>query len=232
MRRWPNPATAFLIAIALLISAEVKAQAHGPPATEVLDEPEVDHPAAQAAKIVDLDAWLRKMTGRFRLSSAINSERPGLLVDCVGVGDGPGVQCVTGRGGNTPQGEEANASMQLFGLDPLALTISRLTVNARGIAQHSQGKLKGDMLVFPRINCAVPENIRNRMRMISCEEILKIRSLSNGQELQFTTEVIQRILPPSVPAGRRRETGSRTINFSSTMWMKRVAREERVEIPN
>jgi hypothetical protein len=219
MGRRPNPATALLIAIALLISAQVKAQAHGPPATEFLDEPEADHPAAHAAKIVDIEAWLRKMTGRFRLSSAINPERPGLLMDCMGVGEGPGVQCVTGRGGNTPKGEEANASMQLFGVDPLALTVRRLTVNGRGIAQHAQGKLRGDTLVFPRTNCVIPENIRSAQRIVSCEEILKVRALTNGQEMQFTTETILTRLV-------RRPLRTITENRSHTIWMKRVAQTE------
>jgi hypothetical protein len=210
----PHRAVPWLLASILLASARLNAQAHGPPATEFLDEPEEDTPSTLAATLADMDTWLREMTGRFRLSSALNSERPGVLVDCVGVGDGPGVQCMTGRGGNTPPGEQANASMQLFGLDPLALTISRLAVNGRGIAQHAQGKVRGDTLVFRGINCAIPENIRSGMRIISCEERLKIRALPDELLLQFTTQLIVRYI------------GGTEVNTSSTMWMKRVPQVE------
>jgi hypothetical protein len=207
-------AVPWLFASILLASARLNAQAHGPPATEFLDEPEEDTPSTLAAKLADMDTWLREMTGRFRLSSALNSERPGVVVDCVGVGDGPGVQCMTGRGGNTRPGERANASMQLFGLDPLALSISRLAVNGRGIAQHAQGKVRGDTLVFRGINCAIPENIRSEMRVISCEERLKIRALPDELLLQFTTQLIIRYI------------GGTEVNTSSTMWMKRVPQVE------
>jgi hypothetical protein len=225
MERRRNAATALLIAVALLVSAKVEAQAHGPSATEFLDETKVDSSTTHAAMFADMGTWLRKLAGRFRLSSAIDSERPGLVVDCVGVGEGAGVQCVTGRGGNTPEGEVANASMQLFGVDPLALTISRLTVNGRGIAQHAQGKLKGDTLVFPRTNCVIPENIRSQLKIISCKEILKIRALTDGRELQFITETIRTRLigpPPKII----------TENFASIIWMKRVSQEEGMETPD
>jgi hypothetical protein len=220
MGRTSRRAGSWLIATALLTCARVNAQAHGPPATEFPDEPEVETPASRAAKLADTDTWLRRMTGRFRLSSALNSERPGVLVDCVGVGDGPGVQCMTGRGGNTPPGEEANASMQLLGLDPLALTISRLTVNGRGIAQHAQGKVKADTLAFPGINCAIPENIRTERRIISCEERLKIRALPDELLLQFTTQLIIRFIQ------------GEESNSSSTMWMKRVPQVDARDVPD
>lgn len=214
--------TALLAGAAFLASPQAMSQAHGPPATEFADTPETDDPATLAGKLEAIEEWLTRLAGRFRLSSAVNSRRPGLLVDCVRVGEGPGVHCTTGRGGNTPPGEDANASMQLYGVDPLALAISRLTVNGRGIAQHAQGKLRADTLVFPRTNCVIPENTRTEMRIILCQEVLKIRALANGQELQFTTETFQLVLPPSRPAGMARGVGSRTVNSTSTVWMKRV----------
>jgi hypothetical protein len=228
MGRISRCAVSWLIATAWLACARVNAQAHGPPATGILDESEADTPATHAAKLADMGIWLRRMTGLFRLSSALNSERPGVLVECVGVGDGPGVQCMRGRGGNTPPGEQANASMQLFGMDPLALTISSLTVNGRGIAQHAQGKVKGDTLVFPRVNCAMPENIRSERRVISCEEILKIRALPDGKELQFTTETRMRTLPPS----GSRQKFSQESSSSVTTWMKRVPPVEARDAPD
>jgi hypothetical protein len=226
MGRTTHHAIALLLVPVLISGSRVNAQAHGPAAADFIEGPEADSPTIGPAKLAEMDAWLRRMTGRFRLSSATNSERPGVLVDCIGVGAGPGVQCMTGRGGNTPEGEPANASMQLFGLDPLTRTISRLTVNGRGIAQHAQGKLAGDTLVFPRTNCPVPENIRNEMDMISCVEILKIRARASGEELQFITEMILYRMPPAPPPGLPRTTGSQPTILTSTMWMKRVQREE------
>jgi hypothetical protein len=208
-----------LLALAALLAASgASAQAHGPAATEFADGTEMDTAATHDWKLAETAALLRKMTGRFRLSSAISSDRPGTLVDCVGIGTGPGLQCMRGGGASTPAGEEANAAMQLFGLNPLALTVSYLRVDGRGIAQHAQGKVVGETLIFPRTNCVIPENIRSSMGVVSCEEILKIRALSSGTELQFTTETLMRrfVGPPGGPK-RLVESSS-----SATMWMKRV----------
>jgi hypothetical protein len=211
-----------VVVTALLATTNAAAQAHGPVATELQDEPELDTATARAAKLAETAAWLGNMTGRFRLSSAISSDRPGLLVDCVGIGTGPGLQCMRGRGGNTPEGEEVNAEMQLFGLDPLALTVSYLRVNGRGIAQYAQGKVKGDTLVFPRTNCLIPENIRSQMGVVSCEEVLKIRTSASGKEQQFVTETFLRrfIGPPGKPKRLVEQ------NYSANVWMRRVPQDD------
>jgi hypothetical protein len=186
----------------------------------------MDTATARAAKLAEITNRLGKMTGRFRLSSAIGSDRPGLLVDCVGIGAGPGLQCMRGRGESTPEGEEANAEMQLFGLDPFALTVSYLRVNGRGIAQYAQGKVKGDTLVFPRTNCLIPENTRRQMEIVSCEEILKIGPLATGKEQQFVTETfLRRFIGP--PGGPRRLVEQ---NYSANVWMKRVPQDDVADI--
>jgi hypothetical protein len=203
----------------LLAARDARTQAHGPAATEFRDEPEDETPETHALHVAEMESWLQQLRGRFRLMSSSNPDRPGLLVDCTGVGDGPGLQCMQGKGKDTQEEERANATMQLFGMDPLALTVNYLLVNGRGVAQYSKGKIRGDTLRFLRMSsCAMPED--QRSRLISCEEKLRIRVLADGNELQFIKQTTIR-LPP-----RRGTAGSRELRSETTTWLKRMPPDE------
>jgi hypothetical protein len=225
-------AAVFLGAFALTCPAMVTAQARGPQAWESPDMTEDEAEATHAEELQNVNAWLRKLPGRYISTSALNAERPGIVIDCIGVGTGPGVQCMTGRGGNTERGEAANASMSLYGLDPLALVISRMSVNGRGIAEEfSSGKLKGDTLVFQWIDCWIPENERMKREMnvdrqiLLCKQRLKIRQWEKYNEVLYTLD--QRMLiqiTTRSPKGATTNTG--WVDSGSTNIMRRVSQEE------
>lgn len=94
--------------------------------------------------------------------------------DCVGIGKGPGVQCVLGvswqdfyevvpppdnlddpPGGmfQLPGGvSNLSPAVALFGLDPVAAGLKYLVVDQKGLPEGGQGSIKGDTATF-RTNC-------------------------------------------------------------------------------
>jgi len=105
-----------LLAAALLSPGEVRAQARGPAAEEVREdgqeilsrrekrqqesqqEASLDE-TTRAARLDELDAWLRRLPGRYRIKGTVRLGREGAtfdngIGDCTGVGDGPGVNCI------------------------------------------------------------------------------------------------------------------------------------------
>ena len=116
------PLALLLLLAAAHGSGDAHAQARGPSAAQVREqgqkvtgkkgkEESVLDDAARASKLAEMEAWLRRLVGRFRIEGRI--EQPMLIAgaggrpvpvtqtgkitgiaDCVGIGDGPGVHCV------------------------------------------------------------------------------------------------------------------------------------------
>lgn len=202
--------------VSLTCPIMVNAQARGPQVWEIPEETEEEAEATHAEKLRDMNVWLGKLPGRYILTSAVNPERPGIVIDCISVGAGPGVQCMTGRGGNTERGEKANASMSLYGVDPLAPYVSRMSVNGRGIGEHANGAVKNDTLTFFWIDCWIPENQRSTtsMDILICKQRLKIRQWEGVAETHF-------ILDTKMLVQTRK--GSEWVDSSSVNIMRRVS---------
>lgn len=102
---------------------------------------------SQAPAQPDVEAWLRRRVGRFRIegswSQLTNPNEPiaGIsgMADCVGVGAGPGIECIV-----VVDGE---ARLLTYGFDPGDLRIHYMEVNSRGIVEGGSGVLKGNSLV-------------------------------------------------------------------------------------
>jgi hypothetical protein len=170
-----------------LACGESNAQAHGPPATKFLDEPESDDPAARAARLSEMDAFLRRLVGRFREAKGRGnySER---LVDCTPIGTGPGVQCMNGLGSRSDTG--GSTSAMLFGVDPGSLKVNYLRVNTKGIAEGGFGRLSGDTLHL-KFPCTIPPDATE---VISCETRLRYYTVEGSKEVTVTTMHIRRVM--------------------------------------
>jgi hypothetical protein len=103
--------------------------------------------------------------------------------DCVTIGTGPGVQCVLNvtwrdifqMNFETGEAREIMVSyldpaMELYGLEPGSLTMSRLLVNNKGLAENGRGSIKGHTAKFksPCVNTIVSRNAEE------CHRILRI----------------------------------------------------------
>ncbi len=165
---------------AWFVCGDAKAQAHGPPATEFLDVPEPDTPKARAAKVAEINTFLRRLVGRFSDTQGErnDSER---LVDCQAIGKGPGVQCMFGLGSRSGTG--GGTSAQMFGVDPGAAKVNFLLVDTRGVAEGGLGKLSGNTL-YIKFPCKLSDDADN---IISCETRLQYYVLAAAKEVGITT---------------------------------------------
>jgi hypothetical protein len=176
-----------LLCVAGLACSQAMAQAHGPRATEFLDQPLPDDPAARAARLSEMDTFLRRLIGRFREAKGKgnDSER---LVDCTAIGEGPGVQCMNGLGSRSDTGGSTSAMM--FGMDPGALKVNFLRVSAKGIAEGGLARLSGDTL-HVKFPCTIPPDASE---VISCEVRLRYYAVEGSREVAVTTETIRRVM--------------------------------------
>jgi hypothetical protein len=104
--------------------------------------------------------------------------------DCVTIGTGPGLQCVlnvTWRDIYQFDFENGAAreimvsyldpAMELYGLEPGTLTMSRLLVNNKGLAENGRGSIKGYTAKFksPCVNTVVSEHAEECYRIVRIE---------------------------------------------------------------
>lgn len=152
---------------ALVVAGTASAQPH--------NKPEIpDMNAALPVKDSEAIAeWLRRLVGRFKWDGVIGAgpnKRPIKgSSDCIGIGDGSGVQCILNvtwvdEYSLNPEANEDNIlisyldpAMELFGLDPLNSAISHLVVNNKGLPEGGLGFIKGNTATFktPCVNVKV-----------------------------------------------------------------------------
>jgi hypothetical protein len=138
---------ALATAVGLLAASGAYAQPHLDPPLESVNVPTPEQ-----------DVWVRRLVGNYKLDGMVGSgdcTRPDTCVgisgkmDCIAVGDGPGVQCVFKATWNseifTPFLEPA---MSLFGLDPGRHAINLMLVNDRGLPTKGFGTVKGHVGKF------------------------------------------------------------------------------------
>jgi hypothetical protein len=150
-----NPGRAALtwLALAGLVGDALAAGPRDPPANYVTPPPETAE-QRRARRVAQMDAALRRLTGRFRveypwvLASPRPTNMPRTVVDCVFIGEGPGLYCIhyvarpqQARGGQPAAGSTQQTSgRQLraevftvsriveYGIDPNASRIRAMTV--------------------------------------------------------------------------------------------------------
>jgi hypothetical protein len=152
----------------------------------------------QAAK--DMDAWLRRLVGRFRIqgvNSKDGTDEPDMqtatgMEDCIGLGTGAGVQCVINVVWNEQfddQGQYADGgisslapAMIEYGFDPVASRVRYLQVDNQSLAEAGAGVLKGDTLTT-RVRCA------NTPAAQLCERVTRIYAPPEGKYIQLTIDM-------------------------------------------
>lgn len=222
--------------IGLLAGAAVlagSAEPRGPSASSRPGSPaaiEARHEQLQARKTAEIDAWLRRLVGRFRYEGfyavVVPSPAPPPpipvkgMADCIGIGGGPGLQCVVNAlwdderwggkrfakwGGGWVTSD--SPALLLYGIDPLASKVSYLQVDHRGIAQDGSGLLNGDTLSYRERWVNPPEPVPIK------ERIVRIHAPARGDVIHISVELVVGYEPvfridldlhrvPQRPAGR------------------------------
>lgn len=152
---------------ALVIAGAASAQPHSEQPVPKMDA------ALPMTEPEAIAAWLKRLVGRFKWEGTIgfgpNAEAVTGSSDCIGIGDGPGVQCIlnvtwidqyqldTESNNDNYMISYLDPAMELFGLDPLNSAISHLVVNNKGLPEGGLGFVKGNTATFkvPCVNAKV-----------------------------------------------------------------------------
>lgn len=180
---------------------------------------------AHAKKQRELDAWLRRLVGRFRVTGSASVEG---LADCVAIGTGPGVHCVVSYGSSGTPVRDA-PTVTLYGMDPDRQAIRYLEVNGRSLAKEGLGRLSGSTLSF-RMECLARVPIERATTLLQCERELQVYAAPNGRHVQISDISKQHFIPPPPPpspVGRtpRRPPGSaasRVLSSGFVLYLERV----------
>jgi hypothetical protein len=202
MNRMRVAAGALLAITALLAGGVVRAEpreANLSPPQRQPETPEMKE-ARRLQMAKDMDTWLRRLPGRFRIqgvSSKDGSDEPDLqsatgMEDCIGLGTGAGVQCVINVVWNEQFGDDGQyadggissmaPAMLEYGLDPVASRIRYLQVDNQSLAEGAAGVLKGDTMTT-RVRCA------NTPASQLCERVTRIYAPPDSKYVQVTIDM-------------------------------------------
>ncbi len=196
----------FATLVAMLVFADARAQVRGPSVKEVRERVDADPAIARAAKLAELDAWLRRLVGRYAVSGSVGMpyryspvcrrntrcQEPALppnsgfkgLADCTRIGDGPGVHCLVNITGIKGRQYRIYPKAMLYGIDPDALGIRYLQVNGESIAEGDIGTLAGDSVSF-RFTCPI---VRMPMyNTLYCHREVRIQAAPDGKRVEIST---------------------------------------------
>lgn len=175
----------------------------GPETPEELEERRV-------RRLEDVDAWLKKLPGRYRIESLVVSlSFPGPpvgysgMADCISVGNGAGVQCLVAIHGADI------LHLLLLGRNPDDLKVHVLEVDEKGIGEARSAPLRGST---SQSRAKVPNSPAARPVI---QVVKRIYISPDGEDIRFTTEreldytpTEQRIMHfyriVDSPAGRKR----------------------------
>lgn len=221
------PLLAFSLA---LVGIPASGQVRGPPLKRNQDKA-VQESAARAKELAALEAWLRRLVGRYRIPSSrlsvgpvhFESKTDG-IADCVGIGTGPAVHCTISV--NASGEQRGIVWVYLLGLDPDELKIRYLRVDGGGsFAEGASGKLLGNSVTF-RAPCFLPhiEDLQARsMTIVSCDRSLRISAPGDASYVQIEESTLERAIPnplPNVPM--RRQSAIVTFPYVITYRLERA----------
>jgi hypothetical protein len=184
MMRCRSSALACSCALLFLVATAAGANPRAP--VTVL-EPEPQTPEEEedrrVRKLEDVDNWLRKLVGRYRIDALVESLLfPGSpdgysgMADCIGVGNGAGVQCLVAIHGADV------LHLLMFGRNPDDLKVHVLEVDEKGIGEARSGPLRGSTM---QSRAKVPNSPAAHPRL---EVVKRIYISPDGEDIRFTTE--------------------------------------------
>lgn len=205
---------AWLVSTAMLACGEAAAQARGAVSrsTAIDKDPVVE----RIAKLAELDTWLRRLKGKFRITT--QSGQAIGEADCMGIGEGPGVHCIyrMSRG----RKDRWTVQVRLFGLNLEQAGVDYLRLNGDSTAEGGTAKLIGDLVIFLG-DCPIiqpPQTGMVVVTMTACRQELKMHAAPGGKPVRINTRVTQGLLVSS-PQGISRTTAT----FEYTWLLESVA---------
>jgi hypothetical protein len=193
--------------VTALFAMHVAAVAHADPRGESSPPEQLTPEQVEAQRVqtvADMEAWLRRLTGRLRYEGteevppefcvtgprgrSCTRSRPREVRgkwDCVSVGAGPGVHCVFGSTAprrNVWQPNMDAPTMILFGIDPDTPQLRYMRFDEDGIAYEAVGELRGNVAQFRKACRHGPDS--------GCTEIFKIEAPA-GKPVRVTMDWIQ-----------------------------------------
>jgi hypothetical protein len=212
-RRWSALVAACL---GILVAGSAHGQARNAPARDpgkVRPDPVAEH----AAKLTEIDSWLRRLVGQYRLS-LLGASGEG-AADCASIGSGPGVHCYFGFG----------APVMLFGVDTAGPRVHRFQLNGDSTAEMSMSQLRGDAVTFHVGDCPVIQHFEPRITragmttftVLSCRREARVHVAPDGRFVRIRHSTYERVL------WRQPFTPSQIVEFPSQLnWTL-----ERVQAP-
>jgi hypothetical protein len=181
---------------------------------------------AQPVPDIPMEIWLARMVDRFRFEGVVNVAGKGDCPsfcetvkgtgDCVGVGKGPGVQCILNASwqemweivmpsdGDEPAGvfelpggvPYLDPAMVLFGMDPAHSALSYLLVNNKGMPEGGSGSIKGNTATF-KTKCVNEAALLAAMKPVAfndrmpdtCERTIQIEARPDSKVVWMTIQI-------------------------------------------
>lgn len=190
---------------AALCCGTAHTQGRGPTAQELRNRA-VDAATLPAAGMDELNAWLGRLVGRYRIAGFWGvpvktvsfcengrecNERLTQSVfegsaDCTRIGEGAGVNCIIGVAGAKRDGVFPKS--MLFGVDPVLRRIRYMLMDNQGIVESEVGELSGESVTF-RVTCPMIDI--PMYNTLYCRREIRIRAPVDGETLQIWTRTDQ-----------------------------------------
>jgi hypothetical protein len=200
-------------------SGQVSAQGRGLPAQEQRDKvKEVSgSPAARAAKLAELDSWLRRLVGRFAYSGYITNGGEDSLCDvarrynpqlvcsnslsasprpiqgigsCVSIGAGPGVRCLINV--EWPRGLGSVPWESNLAPATILYGIDPVALGIRYLQVDGQSLAEGTLGYLQNDTASFTVSCANTPKL-SCSRVVKIYAPPNENSIELSVTVVLRI---------------------------------------
>lgn len=188
--------------IAACLGILAAGSAHGQARNATVRDPDRVRPdpvAERAAKLMQIDSWLRGLVGQYRLSVTGTSLEGS--ADCSGIGTGPGVHCIFSIGASGQRDRWENAAM-LFGIDTEGPGVHRFQLNRDSTAEMGVSRVRSNTVTFQVGDCPViqhyPPAISSMgvrtFTVLFCRREIRINVGPDGNSVRMQHSTFERVL--------------------------------------